>query len=399
MKYCVVVVAICFWIVWNYWANFFFWVTSWYILSDTKTLSDFFNLYQEGKMWLSHSTHLSTYPPTSLPFFGVFALFDFGFASQLWIATCLSLFIVALLALTFTLKWERRHLFVSIAVLLFLTSYPLRFELQLGQINLLIMSLTILSLVSQRLKHDFPSTVLLSIGTLLKGVPVLFLIYFVIFRRDLRYLAHFLIATLVIIGASLLVVPIQLYWYWVGNVVPKVLVAASTLNNESITRYFSLAGLAGLTPIIFFASVCSLAVFAFYVNSDKFMALGKAPLRADAMFLINALVMLLFGSRSWPQDYVWVILPIALLLSGLIMEDVKAAYLMILGFATFLLNSTPYPLFMYYLNSYHLGLGALPTGAIGSVILTVSLIPMYLRPSWIFYSIKKQMAHTKQSTS
>ena len=51
------------------------------------------------------------YPPTSLPFYSVFALCDFRLASQLWVDTYLSLFAVALLALALTLKDDRGYAF------------------------------------------------------------------------------------------------------------------------------------------------------------------------------------------------------------------------------------------------------------------------------------------------
>jgi hypothetical protein len=388
-KFIVFVLAISFWVFWNDWANFFFWLIQWQTLSDTARLYDFFNLYQlNGKWWLSQYVNSQVqspsvrppigYPPTSFPFFGFFALFNFGLAAQLWLATCLSLFVVALLALAYTLKSERRLLFVSITILLFLTSYSLRIELGLGQINLLIASLTVLSLVCERVKHPLASAVLLSIGTLLKGPPVLFLIYFVVFRRDLRYLVNFLVCTLGIVAVSLFVVPIQWYLNWILNVAP-------TLTRFMSAEFASITGMGNLTPIIFFAGICLLAVFAFYVNSESVIGSGKTSLRADAMFLMISLVMLLVGRTSYYQDYVWVLLPMALFLSGLMMDEIRTAYIALVAFATFLMNATPYPIFMYYAYSAM----TLPTLMAGNLIMVISLIALYMRPNAIFRNAKR----------
>ena len=207
---------ICLLIGWNYWAPLFLWSTPFALYGGYS--QDFHTFYLAGKSWLSQANPYNLsgkptafiYPPTSLPIFGLFGLADFRLASQLWMVTYFSLFAVALVALALTLKSDRRNVYVSIAALLFLTSYPLLIMFQLGQSDLLVASFAILSLVCERLKHRFTSAVMLSIATLLKGPAVLLLFYFVLFRRDLGYLARFLTSAVVVVVVSLLIVPIQL---------------------------------------------------------------------------------------------------------------------------------------------------------------------------------------------
>ena len=277
-------------------------------------MTDFYNLYAEGRWWLS-GTYVSpahgfsypfAYPPTSLPLFGFFAQFNFGLAAQLWTAMGLAAFFVAVLGVTATLKPTRRQLFVPIAALLFFTSYALRTELQLGQINLFVASLTMISLVAQRSNYGRTSATLLAVGALLKGPPVLFLLYFVVFRKDLRYLVHFLESAGAILGISFLVVPIQLYWLWIANIVPNLFVSAGIPINESVTGAISMTGLGYLTPLVFVVGLCLFAGFAYRVCLGGLVKNGKemSP-TADAMFLMNSIVILLLGTRSWPQDYVW----------------------------------------------------------------------------------------------
>ena len=369
----------CSWVIWNQWASFFFWLTSTGAVANTTMFSDFLNLYGNGKWWLAGAyvdpvtrvfSYPFAYPPTSLPIFGFFALFDFAFAVKLWIAMSLIAFIIAFLALLLVVNPKSRYLFASISCLLILTSYPLQTELKLGQINLLICSLTALSLVCQRLQHRFASAALLAMGTLLKGPPILFLVYFVGFRRDLTYLAHFLISCLAFFGLTLLVVPIQLYWYWLVNVFPSLFVGSGGTINESVLSPLSMWGFASFTPIILLTGVCLYATFAFCVNSRRFKRVQQSPLTADSLFLMNTLVLLLLGSRSWPQDYIWVILPAALMLSGLIVEDAHLVYFVPIAAATFLTNFDTYPLFPYYLN---LPITMIPTGLLGSLVMFFAL--------------------------
>ena len=106
---------------------------------------------------------------------------------------------------------------------------------------------------------------------------------------------------------------------------------------------------------------------------------------ADAMFLLNVLVMLQFNLRTEAYSYVWVILPIALFLSGVLMGKITAWYVAAFGLATFMFNSTN-GVKIYGPES--LPLFQEPFEIIGSVILMVLLILICLRPTRIFKSIQ-----------
>jgi uncharacterized membrane protein len=244
----------------------------------------------------------------------------------------------------------------------------------LGQSDLLVASLAILSFVGLRIKRPRLSSVLLSVASLMKGPPFLLLIYFVLYRRDLKYLVSFLVSTVLIVGASLLVVPFDLYSYYVTKVVPGLSIVMPGEANQSIIRYVSLVGMSKLSPVVSLAGLGVFSIFSLYVNSNKFGGLDKI-LRDDAMFLMNVLVMLALGPRTWPANYVWIILPVALFLSGLLTEHVKITYLALVGFATFLLNSALIQTFLLY--------AILPLAIIGNLIMILSLMLIYLRPTLV----------------
>jgi hypothetical protein len=266
--------------------------------------------------------------------------------------------------------------------------------MQLSQIDLLIASLIILSLATERMKHLFASAVLLAAGVLLKGPAVFLLVYFVIFRRDLRYLANFLLSMLVIVGISLLVVPVNLYWYYIVNVLPAQYSEYSLVDSQSIVRLFYLVGLSKpALEAISVAGFVLLAAFAFYVNQNKWAnSFGRKMFRADAMFLLNGLVILLLSPRSLIYPYVWTILPVALFLSAFLVEDVKLAYLALIGFATCFLNSSV-GLSVLSFVTYPI---ILPTFLIGNLIMTLSIIPIYLCPNAIFRNVKSQLMHRRR---
>jgi hypothetical protein len=378
--------TVCLLIAWNYWAPLFLWSTPFALYGGYS--QDFHTFYLAGKSWLTQGNPYSLngnptaffYPPTSLPIFGLFGLMDFRLASQLWMVTYFSLFAVTLVALALTLKSDRRNVYVTIAVLLFLTSYPLFILFQLGQIDLLLSSLTVLSLVSQRLKHESISAAFLSIATLLKGQPALLLIYFVLYRRDLKYLARFALSTIIIVGGSLLIVPVRVYSYWIVNIFPTLSSAYAVESNQSIPGIVANAHLVQITPAITLIGYGVFAIFTLWAGSKR-PAKRILALRADAMFLMNILIMLLFGPKTNVYSYVWVILPLALFLSTLLMEQVIPVYLAAMGIGTFLLNSVISPDFLNYRT--------IPLILIGNVLMTITLILLYVRANDIFRRITK----------
>ena len=379
----VILVAICFWIIWNYWVSLFFYSSIW--LYDLR-VSDFFVFYIVGSLWSSRVNpyvawgYRFVYPPTSLPFFGMFALFNFEFAARLWTVMYISLFVLACVALALTLKPERRYLFISVAVLFFFTSFSFLRLLELSQIDMLVASLTVLSLVSQRMKRNLLSAVILSLGILLKGSAIFFLIYFVVFRRDLKYLVYFLVCALVTVGVSLVVVPVQWYWYWIMNVVPTMYSEFGLRDSQSIVSLLWLAGFGKpALQVVSLFGLGLLTIFALYAGSKRWVkTLRGDTIYADAMFLINGLVILLLSPFSLIYPYVWVILPLALFLSALLMRKPRLWYLALVVFAAFLLNSSPYgfagePFRLMFVSI------SLPTATIGSLILSTSLIPLFVR--------------------
>ena len=379
--------AICLLIGWNYWVPAYLYPTAAGLYGSGHP--DFNIFYVAGLLWLSHENpYLKTqftpfvYPPPSFPFYGMFALFDLSLASWLWMATYFIVFALAFLALALTFQGERRFFYVSIALLLFFTSYPLLLMMVLGQSDLLIAGLTILSLASQKTKHRFVSALMLSVGILMKGSAIFLLIYFVVFRRDWKYLAYFLACTLAIVGVSLLVVPVQLYWYWIAKVAPTLYSMYELPASQSIIRPLWLAGLG--KDALQAASLVGMAlftIFSFYAGPDRSADASRSnTLRADAMFLMNGLIILLLSPRSTIYPYVWVILPLALLLSALLMEEVRIAYLALIGAATFLLNST--------LSQPFLNYATLPFAMVGNLILVLSLTVVCLRPSLVIRRVE-----------
>ena len=357
-------------IAWNYWVPTLLY--SPIAKAYGSGLPDFHIFYSSGLSWLSHTKPTNfIYPPTSLPFYGFFALFNFDLAGWLWLVTYLIIFLAAMIALALSLDRVRKAYFVSLTGILFFTSYALLLEINLGQVDLLVASLSILSLAMQRLKHDNTSAFFLSCATLLKGPPFLLLIYFVLYRRDLRYILRFVLVSLVTVAASLLVVPWQLYarYFRILLYLPPSGMGMS----QSLLNYTS----AAYSLVVAIVGVLLFSIFAFRVASRKYSGTGIDSLRDDGMFLLNVLFLLLFSPRIWPATYVWIILPAALFLSNLLREKVRSLYLFAAYLDTFLLNANPSQVFLRFSEAWSF----LPVALFGNIMLAVILVLTVLRPS------------------
>ena len=225
---------------------------------------------------------------------------------------------------------------------------------------------------------------MLSLATLTKGPAVILLVYFVLFRKDFKYLLRFLLSTIIIVGISLLVIPIGVYQYYFLHVVPTFSGVINASSNQSVGGLVSVANLSYIAPVVSLVGFALFVFFSWWAGSRR-LPIHLENLSSDAMFLMNVLIMLLFGPRSIIYPYVWVIIPLALFLSGILMEPVRSRYLALVGFATFLLNSN-----WVFLRAKVIQV--LPFEVIGNMLITLCLILFYVRPAAI---IQEGKAKTK----
>jgi hypothetical protein len=230
------------------------------------------------------------------------------------------------------------------------------------------------SLAFLRSKHELASAVVLSCATLLKGPAVLLLAYFVIFRKDVKYLLHFLLSIVVILAVSLLVVPTTDYWWYLTQVVPTFASVINANSNQSIGGVVSIAHSNYVAPVASLGGFVLYLLFSYWAGGRR-LPFSQEDLSSDSMFLMNVLVVLLFGPRSTIYPYVWVILPLALFLSGILIEPIKAGYLTLVGLGAFLLNSNLAPSILNY--------QVLPLEVVGNIMMCLCLVLLFTCPKAI----------------
>ena len=287
------------------------------------------------------------YPPTMLPLYKLFSNLGYEQARHLWLFLYAFSYITAFAVLLFMVKRQFRFTFLVLGLLLTIASYPLLWHIRNGQSDVLVISLVLVGFAAYARNYKVGSAVLFALATLVKVSPVLFLIYFVLFLKDYRFLVIYCLISGVIVLFSFLAVPINLYPDYLLNVLPQISSGTSYWLNQSILKIIaSNESLARLISIIGFGTF---ALFTWFL-SRKFKALDRVPRTplaegefvSEGLFLMNLLVVLLFAGKAWSMAYVWTILPSALLLTYLLHTRTKTWYLVVVSIAIFLLTSKVY---------------------------------------------------------
>lgn len=249
----------------------------------------------------------TTYPPTLFPIFKFLSYLDFILAGKIW--TIGSIFSL-LLSLIILLKIHKQNLFSNTALLLYgltFLSFPIKFSLGMGQINLYILLLIVLFIYFLN-KGMSRAGAFLSFAIILKLFPVFLIPYLVILKKWKILLIIFsLFFTISVITYLVLGREINIYYIqkiaptlmdsWKGDYYSQSLSGLLTreisdLRERQILKNIISAGMLGLTFIL--------------------LVLNKDVKRDELILKISTLINLnvLINGFSWQHHFVWMIIPL-----------------------------------------------------------------------------------------
>lgn len=308
------------------------------------------------------------YPPVFLPIFSLFARLGYDLARLLWLVLYAISYLAILVIMARSMPSEWSFPFLVAGILLTLLAYPLLGHILTGQADIFIISLILGSYLAYATKHRILSAILLAVGTVLKVSPLFLLAYFVLFLRDYKYLLVYLASLLVIAAISLFFVPFSYYPDYIIRVLPEVAKGTELKLSQSLVSYFAFSPF--LTRLISLSGLGALAVLAWLVGNffspaerTPVLPLASDHFRTEVVFILCLSWVLIFHTGVWPYTYVWLILPLVWLLTGLIRQRVKPTYLVIVILGIFLVMAKDYGL--SGLNKLNLW---------GNMLLTITLI-------------------------
>ena len=322
------------------------------------------------------------YPPTLLPVYGLISNIEYDQARLLWVGLYFTGYALCFSILVLAVKKELRSILFACGLVLTSASFPLLMHIHNGQTDILVSSMVLIAYVAYIRGYKTGSAFLFALATMTKVSPVLFLIYFVIFLRDYRFLITFCLWVAGMLLLSLLAVPFSLYVDYILQVLPEVGKGASYWLNQSIVKFIP-ASQGGLALVISLAGFASFGLFTnwlvrHYPDTRRIpgKSIGEKHIISENVFILNILVILIFSGMVWSMAYVWMILPAALLVTRLLTSRPKTWYLVLVCGSLFLLESKVYgyPI----LDSLNLW---------GSLILCMLLVIGLTKETWAFDEI------------
>ena len=258
------------------------------------------------------------YPPTLLPLFGALAKMDYNDARTVWLALNVSTFALMALVAVAVSKGRRLEVFTA-AVLLTMVSFAFFYHVHEGQIDMIIAALSISGFLLYPRWKGWPSAALLAVAVAMKVSPILLVAVIVLYFRDWRFLLKVLVCGLVIFLGSLAFVDVGLYREYVTRILPTIAGSDSSPFNQTPLRFWSkyptvvkIGSFLGYAALLFLAWVAGR-------NSRRVAdSERRVDLRTErnSILLLAVVLMLLFSPLAWQMAYVWVIVPLALVLTA-----------------------------------------------------------------------------------
>ena len=334
---------------WNYFLPRAQFVWSEKLTSTNLPNPDFYGYYTAGKSFqlglnpyldngvtdhsLSDSRDSSVYSryiylPFALPFYKLLAGMDYDSARALWlIINCLA-YLTAIITIMSCLAKNHHFSWLMANIFFVLVSSNFIFHIRQGQIDMLVIGLILLSFVSYQRGGKIMPAILLALATLIKINPVFLLLYFIIYKKDLRFLLNYAVSCVGLVLLSLISVPVHLYKMYIKIILPSIGKGSVYFYNQSLFRPLStiIPNERVLSLVLCFLLILVFGSLCYFVWRRKI----KGGFVDTAFLALNLLGVLLITPFSWHMAYVWILIPIILLLYRCYRCPIRISYIFIL---------------------------------------------------------------------
>jgi len=215
-------------------------------------------------------------------------------------------------------------LFYLFALLLF--NVPLMRNLRVGQLNLVIFALILLSLYLDKKNRMFPASFFLMIAVFIKIFPALFILFYVLQKRW-KYLWYSVISGAVLFSISVLVSGLS---YWAGFV--KLLFNSMVLGerplyffdfdayltNNSIKAFFTQLFLHLDLPRTYASAAFLLTLIFFFIFIYRRIPAFLRSQNQDYYASVLMILSLLVSGMCWQHHYVIILFPLAFVFTAII---------------------------------------------------------------------------------
>lgn len=247
------------------------------------------------------------YPPVVLILFFPFTLFNFQTAEIAW--TILN-FILLFASLFYLSKIFSINFFSKTNLLLMslvFISFPTKFTLGMGQINILVLWLMVYGIWLMKKRKEFLSGIFLGVSLVIKLFPILLPVYFLL-NFNKKILLGMFVSFIAPVLLVLFFIPQKIYLNFVFQTFPT-LITSWKLDyyNQALSgvigRSFGTGSFSTSLKIILSSIVVFITFFAILKNRQKDFV--STSLKIGTIITAS----LLINTFSWQHHFIWLIIP------------------------------------------------------------------------------------------
>lgn len=275
---------------------------------------------------------INAYPPSTFIYFIPLALIPYKVAQGIFVIlsflTIPGIVLVSLKTLSKKVNLYQFLLFLSLVLI----SFPTKFTLGMGQVNLVAFLILLSSFYFYKEEKPEMSGIFLGAACLLKPALGFILLLFVLKRKWKVILYSFLVPALatILIASGFGINP---FVYWVKEIIPQLsgIIGREVYYNQGIMGFIS-----RLTPNLTTRVYLNTAISIVLILFTSFFTL-KVKKNENLQFALFVTALLLVDTLSWQHHFVWLIFPFILLAEYA--SRVKKTWFWVLLFLAYLLVS------------------------------------------------------------
>lgn len=251
------------------------------------------------------------YPPFSLVFFSPLTLFAIEVASIVWIALSIVCLFGVILFITNTYKKKIYSKLTLTIIILALISFPLKFTLGMGQINIIVLFFVTGFFYFLNKKKEYLAGLFLTLSLLLKFFPVLILIYLV-FLRKWKIIIICISSLLFFQAFTLLFVPIDIQKKYFQFILPELISSwKGDYYNQSLAgfliRAISSQDISNVLRIIITITMVIITFIPILIKKNK--TEKRINVEIASLITLNVII----NNFSWQHHFIFLLLPFIIL--------------------------------------------------------------------------------------
>ncbi len=276
-------------------------------------LFDFVNVYYPSIQDILHGRNLYdnpatdvNYPPTTFLFLFPFGLISIDIAQKIWTILSFSS-LVGTIFVILKVATKRFSLLTFLLIYSFsMLSFPVKFTLGMGQVNLILLFLLSLCFFFYQRKQFYVAGILLGVASSIKLIPIFLLLFFI--RKKAFGVVGACIITFISLGVfSMFLFGESLIRQYIFEVLPNISTAGnSAYYNQAFTGFLSRIAVPNdIARIINYSLLGVLLFVSFILTNPK----TQNALRELMEYGIFVTAILIGGGLAWQHHFVLLIIP------------------------------------------------------------------------------------------